>query len=63
MLCSDKKNFESCKSHEYYGYLGGPGQKPSNKQPKVLNLLILVHLRNYFIKALNNFLTCFEIMG
>ena len=43
--------------------LGGPGQKPLNKQPKFLKLLILVHLKNYFIEALNKFLICFEIMG
>ena len=39
----------------------GPGQKRSNKQPKFLNLLILVHLKNYFIEALNTFLMCFKI--
>ena len=43
--------------------LGGPGQKSSNKQPKFLNLLILVHLRNYFIEVLNKFLMCFKING
>ena len=43
--------------------MGGPGQKPSNKQPKFLNLLILVHLKNYFIEALNKFLMCFKING
>ena len=41
----------------------GPGQKPSNKQLKFLNLLILVHLKNYFIEILNKFLMCFEING
>ena len=41
----------------------GPNQKPSNKQPKFLNLLILVHLKNYFIEALNKFFMCFEING
>ena len=41
----------------------GAGQKPQNNQPKVLKLLILVHLRNYFIEVLNKFLMCFEIMG
>ena len=50
-------------SKKSYGYLGGPGQKPQNKQPKFLKLLILVHLRNYFIEPLNKFLMCFEIMG
>ena len=43
--------------------MGGPGQKPSNKQPKFLNLLILVHLKNYFIEVLNKFLMCFKING
>ena len=41
--------------------MGGPGQKPSNKQPKFLNLLILVHLKNYFIDVLNKVLICFKI--
>ena len=41
----------------------GPNQKPSNKQSKFLNLLILVHLKNYFIEALNKFFMCFEING
>ena len=31
--------------------------------PNFFKLLILVHLRNYFIEALNKFLMCFEIMG
>ena len=39
----------------------GPGQKPQNKQTKFLNLLVLVHLKNYFIEALNKYLMCFEI--
>ena len=42
---------------------GGAAQKPLSKQPKFLKLLNLVHLRNYFIEALNKFLMCFEIMG
>ena len=42
---------------------GGSGQKPSNKQPKFLNFLILVPLRNYFIEVLNKFLMCFKING
>ena len=37
--------------------------KALNKQPKFLKLLILVHLKNYFIEPLNKFLMCFEIMG
>ena len=41
--------------------MGGPGQKPSNKQPKFFYLLVLVHLKNYFIEALNKLLMCFEI--
>ena len=41
----------------------GPGQKRSNKQPKFLNLLILVHLKNCFIEVLNTFLMCFKING
>ena len=48
---------------EQYSDLGGPGQKPLNKQPKFLKLLILVHLKNYFLEPLNKFLMCFEIMG
>ena len=43
--------------------MGGPGQKPSNKQPKFINLLILVLLKNYFIEVTNKFLMCFEING
>ena len=43
--------------------IGGPGQKPQNKQTKFLNLLVLVHLKNYFIEVLNKFLMCFEING
>ena len=43
--------------------MGGPGQQPSNKQPKFLNLSILVHLKNYFIDVLNKLLMCFEING
>ena len=34
-----------------------------NKRTKFLNLLILGHLKNYFIEALNKFLICFEING
>ena len=41
----------------------GPDQKPSNKEPKFFNLLILVRLKNYFTEALNKFLMCFEING
>ena len=36
--------------------MGGPAQKPLNKQPKFLKLLILVHLRNYFIEPQDKFL-------
>ena len=43
--------------------MGGPGQKPQNKRTKFLNLLVLVHLKNYFIEVLNKFLMCFEING
>ena len=43
--------------------MGGPGQKPQNGRTKFLNLLILEHLKNYFIEALNKFLMCFEING
>ena len=42
---------------------GGPGQEPQNKRTKFLNLLILEHLKNYFIEVLNKFLMCFEING
>ena len=41
--------------------IGRTGPKTSNKQTKFLNLLILEHLENYFIQALNKFLMCFEI--
>ena len=40
-----------------------PGQKTQNKRTKFINLLILEHLKNYFIEALNKFLMCFEING
>ena len=42
---------------------GGSDQKPQNKRTKFLNLLVLVHLKNYFIEAPNKFLMCFEING
>ena len=42
---------------------GDQANKPSNKQPKFLHLLVLVHLKNYFIEVLNKFLMCFEING
>ena len=38
--------------------MGVPGQKPQNGKTKFLNLLILEHLKNYFIEALK-----FEING
>ena len=41
--------------------MGGPGQKPQNKRTKFFNLLVLVHLKNCFIEALNKFLMYFEI--
>ena len=31
----------------------GPAQKPQNGKSKFLNLLILEHLKNYFIEHLN----------
>ena len=43
--------------------MGVPGQKPQNKRTKFINLLILEHLKNYFIEAPNKFLMCFEING
>ena len=46
-----------------WGGGGGTGQKPLNKQPKFLKLLILVHLRNYFIEFLDKVLMCFKIMS
>ena len=68
-----------CSSHKFFNVLfsvtqslfllssmykwGGPGQEPQNKRTKFLNLLILEHLKNYFIEALNKFLMCFEING
>ena len=42
---------------------GGTKPKPQYKRSKFLNLLVLVHLKNYFIEALNKFLRCFEING
>ena len=33
--------------------MGGLGQKPQNEKSKFLNLLILEHLKNYFIEHLN----------
>ena len=43
--------------------LGGLGQKSQNKRTKLLNSLILEHLENYFIDALNKFLMCFQSNG
>ena len=43
--------------------MGVPGQKPQNGGTTFLNLLILEHLKRFFIKALNKFLICFEING
>ena len=42
---------------------GGTRPKTSNKRTKFLNLIVLVHLKNYFIEALNKFLMCFKING
>ena len=39
--------------------MGRPGQKPQNKTTKFLNLVVLVHLKYYFIEALNKFLMYF----
>ena len=44
-------------------YKWGARLKPQHKRTKFLNLLALVHLKNYFIEALNKFLRCFEING
>ena len=41
--------------------MGRPGQRPQNKTTKFLNLVVLVHLKKYFIEALNKFLMRFEI--
>ena len=41
---------------------GGSSPKTS-KWKNQISLLILGHLKNYFIKALNKFLMCFEING
>ena len=43
--------------------MGVLGQKPQNKRTKLYNLLILVHLKNYFKEALNKLLICFETNG
>ena len=42
---------------------GGLDQKSQNKRTKLLNSLILEHLENDFIEALNKFLRCFQING
>ena len=42
---------------------GGAKPKTQHKRNKFLNLLVSVHLKNYFIEALNRFLRCFEING
>ena len=67
-MTSPVKNSKPFRNFIFYVFniifhMGGPGQKPWNKQPQFFKLLILVHLRNYFIETLNNFLMCFEIMG
>ena len=61
MLKVNYKDTRKTPGVELYRDLGAPGQKPLNKQPKFLKLLILVHLKNYFIVLLNKFLMCFEI--
>ena len=43
--------------------MGVPGQKAQNGRTTFLNLLILEHLKRFFIKALNKFLMYFEING
>ena len=43
--------------------MGVPDQKPQNGRTIFLNLIILEHLKYYFMKALNRFLMCFEING
>ena len=43
--------------------MGGPGQKPQNGRTKFINLLILEHLKIYFIEVPNKFLMRFEING
>ena len=43
--------------------MGNLGQKPQNGRTKFLTLLILEHLKNYFIEPLNKFLMYFEING
>ena len=39
------------------------GQKPQSGKTKFPNLLILEHLKNYFIEPINKFLMCFDING
>ena len=56
------KTYNNSSSIETWGG-GVAGLKPLNKQPKFLRLLILVHLRSYFIETLNKFLMGFDIMG
>ena len=43
--------------------MGVPDQKAQNGRTKFLNLLVLGHLKNYFIEAVNKFLIRFEING
>ena len=43
--------------------MGDPGQKPQNGRTKFINLLILEHLKNYFIEAPNKFLCALKLMG
>ena len=43
--------------------MGDLGQKPQNGRTRFLNLLILEHLKNYFIEPLNIFLIYFKING
>ena len=37
---------------------GGPALKPQHGKPKFLNLLILDHLKNYFIEHPNKLFWC-----
>ena len=62
-FCTHISNRVLKKSSVGTGRGGGAAKKTWNKQSKFFKLLILVHLRNYFIEVLKKFLMCFEIMS
>ena len=52
-----------CSSIGTWGGGGGQLKNHEINNPNFYKLLILMHLRNYFIEILNKFLMCFEIMS